>query len=371
MKKIWLLLCPLLLTACAHAGQNVRVQLADGLKSAQIQTSGKVYIYKANGGKKYKVSKPETLQADLISKDKLQVGALTADTPLVIDPTENVKLTFQKNTYTGKLYLIPSGTTFSVVEHTDLEDYLLGVLPYEMNYNWPLEALKAQAVAARTYTQMQLKPGKANFDLYNDVRSQMYKGSGKVYDSVRQAVQSTKGQVLTYKGDLFNTYYHANCGGGTDDAKIWTGSSAPTIKPLQGASCKTDTHSKSYTWKATVPGKSINSFVNKNGLSGTVKKMKVHQKTGTKRAVTLQFTTDKGSKNLSCAKFRLAVGPGLLKSCKITDINKTANGFTFEGNGFGHGIGMCQDGAKGMAENGKNYKQILANYYPSSELTTL
>ncbi len=371
MKKIILLFAVLSCAAFVHAAQTVRVQLADNLKSIQIQTSGKVYLYPANGGKKYKVSQPQTLTASLVSKGTLRVGALTSQEPLVIAPAKGVRLTFQNNTYTGKFYLIPSGNTLSVVEYTDLEDFLLGVLPYEMSYTWPLEALKAQAVAARTYTRMQLKDKSAGFDLYNDTRSQMYKGSGKVYDSVREAVNSTRGQVLTYKGELFNTYYHANCGGGTDDAKIWTGSSSETIKPLKGASCKTDTHSKSYTWKASIPAKSINGFASKNGLSGAVKKIKIAQRTGTKRAVTLQFTTAKGSKNLSCAKFRLAVGAGLLKSCKITSISKNSAGFTFAGHGYGHGIGMCQDGAKGMAENGKNYKQILINYFPSATLTTL
>lgn len=370
MKKIIFLSLCLYCAAFANAAQTVRVQLADGLTSAQVKTSGKVYIYAAGGGKKYKVSKPENITVKL-ANGKLSASSLSTADTLIIEPTEKVQLTFQKNTYTGKLYIVPSGKTFSVIEYTDMEDYLLGVLPYEMSYTWPLEALKAQAVAARTYTKMQLKSDKAAFDLYSDTRSQMYKGSGKVYDSVRQAVQGTKGQVLTYKGDLFNTYYHANCGGGTDDAKIWTGSSAATVKPLQGASCKTDTHSKSYSWKATVPGKSVDSFVNRNGLKGTVKKIKVAERTGTKRAVTLQFTTSKGSKTLSCAKFRLAVGAGLLKSCKITDISKSGSGFAFEGHGFGHGIGMCQDGAKGMAEKGKNYKQILAHYYPSSDLKTL
>ena len=372
MKKFLLLVLSVCCVGCAQAGQTVRVQLADHLKSAQIQNSGLVYIYAQEGGKKYKVSKPEKLTIKQAGKDKISVGALTHTGPVVMEPADKTQLTFQKNNYTGKLYILPSGNTFSVVEHTDLENYLLGVLPYEMSHSWPLEALKAQAVAARTFTLMQIKSNKkTDFDLYNDVRSQMYKGSAKVYDSVRQAVEDTQGQVLTYKGELFNTYYHANCGGGTDDAKIWTGSSAATVKPLQGASCSTDTHSKSYSWKATVPAKSINAFVNKKGLSGSVSKIKVAQRTGTKRAVTLQFTTSKGSKNLSCGQFRLAVGSSLLKSCKITSISKSASGFTFEGHGYGHGIGMCQDGAKGMAENGKNYKKILANYFPSSDLTTL
>ncbi len=369
MKKLlftWLMcFCALSLNA-----KELRVLLADGLKKAQVQNSGLVYIYE-EGGKKYKVSAAETLNISLNGKT-LSLGALKTQKPLIIEPTKGVKLTFQKNTYTGKFYIVIKDNTFRLVEHTDIEDYLLGVLPYEMSYSWPVEALKAQAVSARTYTLMQLKNKKrTDFDLYNDTRDQMYKGSGKVYDSVREAVQGTQGQVLTYKGNPFHTYYHANCGGGTDDAKIWTGAKGPTIKPLQGHSCAYDKHSKSYTWANTVPQKSINKFVNKNGLQGSVSKIKVADKSASKRAITLEFTTNKGKKELSCAKFRLAVGASLLKSCKLTDIKKNNRGFAFNGHGYGHGIGMCQDGAKGMALAGKNYKQILSNYFPSAELTEL
>ena len=372
MKKILLLLALCVVSEVLFAGQTVRVQLAENLTSAQIQNSGLVYIYALDEGKKYKVSKPETITIKRLSGGKLSIGELTHAGTLVIEPAKDVTLTYQKNSYTGKIYAVVQGKTFRLVEYTDLEDYLLGVLPYEMSYSWPIEALKAQAVAARTFTLMEIqKNKKTDFELYNDVRSQMYKGSGKVYDSVRKAVTATKGQILTYKGEVFSTYYHANCGGGTDDVKIWAGGSDPTIKPLAGASCSTDTHSKSYSWNATVPSKSINAFVNKNGLAGSVSKIKIAKRTGTKRAVTLQFTTSKGNKTLSCAKFRLAVGSSLLKSCKITSISKNGSGFAFSGHGYGHGIGMCQDGAKGMAEKGKTYKQILNNYFPSSDLTTL
>ena len=371
MKKL-LWLCTLFcLSVIAGAEQFVRVQLADNLTAAQVKTSGKVYIYAPNQTKKYKVSSPATLKIKQTG-NTLHIGAFKNEGPLIIEPTEGVLLTFQNNTYTGKLYAIPDGKTFQLIEYTDLEDYLLGVLPYEMSHSWPLEALKAQAVAARTYTVMQIKQNKKKqFDLYNDVRSQMYKGSGQVYDSVRQAVEGTAGQVLSYKGELFNTYYHANCGGGTDDAKIWTGSSASTVKPLQGTSCSTDTQSKSYSWKANIPAASVNKFVNNKGLKGSVTKIKVHQRSSSKRAITLQFTTSNGTKNLSCAQFRLAVGAGLLKSCKITAVSKTGPNFAFSGHGFGHGIGMCQDGAKGMAQQGKTYKQILNHYFPSSDLTEL
>lgn len=373
MKKL-LVICYAVLAAVlpVRADTAVRVQLGEKLKTAQVQNSGLVYVYAQSGGKKYKVSQPGIIPVKISADGTLSVGALKHAGPLVLEPAQGVTLTFQKNAYTGKLCAVPSGNTFRIVEYTDMENYLLGVLPYEMSYSWPLEALKAQAVAARTYTLMEMKKKKnADFDLYNDVRSQMYKGSAKVYDSVRKAVEGTKGQILTYKGEPFHTYYHANCGGGTDDAKIWTGSSAPTPGPLRGASCTTDKHSKSYSWNATVPAKSVNAFVNKHGLQGTVKSVNVAKRTATKRAETLQFTTGKGKKELSCAKFRLAVGSSLLKSCKITAVKKSGAGFAFSGNGYGHGIGMCQDGAKGMAQAGKDYKKILSNYFPSSKLTVL
>lgn len=369
MKKLLLALCCMLLAAPVFCGQTVRVLLGENLKTAQIKTSALVHVYALGQGKKYKISKPQTLSVQL-GGGKLHLGQLQTADPLVIEPAAGTQLTFQKNAYTGKFYAVPNGKTFQLIEYTDMEDYLLGVLPYEMSYSWPLEALKAQAVAARTFTLMQLQARQKNkFDLYSDVRSQMYKGSGKVYDSVQKAVSGTKGQVLRYQGNLFNTYYHANCGGGTDNVQIWAGPKAAAVKPLSGTSCAYDKHSKSYSWNATVPTASVNQFVNKNGLAGSVKKIKVAKRTATRRAETLEFTTHKGKKTLSCAKFRLGVGAALLKSCKITEISKTGKGFAFAGHGFGHGIGMCQDGAKGMAQAGKNYKQILSYYFPNSKLT--
>lgn len=367
MKKYLLLPLLCLLTLTART-QTVRVLLAEQLKEAQLKTSGLVYVYAQGESKKYKVSKAQILSVRL-SGNSVSIGALKHKGPVIVEPAKDTELTFEKNVYTGKLYFIPQHGTLSVVEHTDIESYLLGVVPYEMSASWPVEALKAQAVAARTYTVMQLHPQKGYFDLYNDVRSQMYKGIGKRYDSVKEAVEKTHGQVLRYNGNLFNTYYHANCGGGTDDAKIWTGSTNATIAPLQGASCSYDSHSQNYEWKAIIPAKSVNSFAAKQGVKGNVKKIKVATRTKTKRAVMLEISSSSGSKKVSCAKFRLAVGAALLKSCKITDISHSAQGFSFTGKGFGHGIGMCQDGARGMAQAGKTYKQILLQYYPAAKLS--
>lgn len=347
---------------------TVRVLLAEKAKSAYIKHSGKVYIYTQNLDKKYKVSAAGTLAVKALGSGKIQVGTLQAAQPIILEPAANTVLGWNNNSYSGKIYIIPAQNAFHLVEHAPLETYLYGVLPYEMSYTWPLEALKAQAVAARTYTLKTLEGVKnQNFDVYSDVRSQMYKGGGKQYDSVKKAVDQTRGQVLTYEDKLFFTYYHANCGGATDDVRSWN-FGAKSIKPLSGASCKYDSHSKSYKWAMNVARHKVESYAKSVGLTGALKSIKISRKTDTGRATNLIIKTAKGSKTVPCGRFRLATG---IRSCKITKLDVRKNDVRFEGKGYGHGIGMCQDGANGMAKDGKNYRKILKNYYPGAEIKTL
>lgn len=347
---------------------TVRVLLAEKAKSAYIKHSGKVYIYTKNLDKKYKVSAAGTLAVKALGNGKIQVGTLQAAQPIILEPAAGTVLGWNNNSYSGKIYIIPAQNAFHLVEHAPLETYLYGVLPYEMSYTWPLEALKAQAVAARTYTLKTLEGVKnQNFDVYSDVRSQMYKGGGKQYDSVKKAVDQTRGQVLTYEDKLFFTYYHANCGGATDDVRSWN-FGAKSIKPLSGASCKYDSHSKSYKWAMNVARHKVESYAKSVGLTGALKSIKISRKTDTGRATNLMIKTAKGSKTVPCGRFRLATG---IRSCKITKLDVRKNDVRFEGKGYGHGIGMCQDGANGMAKDGKNYRKILKNYYPGAEIKTL
>lgn len=346
----------------------VRVQLADNQQKAAVKHSGRVYVYTQNLDKKYKLSSSGTLSAVMKSNGRVAVGSLVSDQPVIIEPDDGTLLTWNDNVYSGKIFIVPAQYTFLLVEHVDLENYLYGVLPYEMSYSWPLEALKAQAVAARTYTLKTLSASKNKyFDLYSDVRSQMYKGGGKQYDSVRTAVDATQDQVLTFNGALFYTYYHGNCGGGTDDVRSWS-PSAKTIAPLAGAACGYDTHSKSYTFSQNIPAGKVLAYAKSVSLTGKLKSIKVSKPTRTGRATMLLLQTSKGSKLVSCPKFRLATG---LRSCKLTKITVQGATVRFEGRGFGHGVGMCQDGANGMAKAGKKYDQILKNYYPGAKITVL
>ena len=146
---------------------------------------------------------------------------------------------------------------------------------------------------------------------------------------------------------------------------IWN-PKAPDIKPLSGNSCKFDAYSKSHNFTQDIAKSSVEKFAKSQGLKGSLKSIKVSKKTGTGRAVNLTLKTSGGSKTVLCANFRAATG---IRSCKLTKITTGATKVHFEGHGYGHGIGMCQDGAHGMAKQNYNYKQILKQYYPGSTLS--
>ena len=342
--------------------RDVKVLISEDKNNVTLTASAAFKVKNLETNKLYKVKKGGTFTINN-SKGNITCGNLQSKKGFILTLAESgANFTLNKNKYNGALQILPTRNGVNIIEILDFENYLLGVLPYEMSYTWPLEALKAQAVAARTYTLKSIEDKKlgGNFDLYSDIRSQMYKGSFTVYDRVKQAVQATKGQVLTYKGNKFYTYYHANCGGHTDPVP-WL---KETIKPLSGNTCGYCKHAKTYTWKATLNKDTVQKFLEKNNIKGTFKKIKIAKKFPSGRAKTLTVITNKTKKEISCNDFRIGVGSTVMKSCFLTAIN----GLKLEGRGFGHGAGMCQEGAKGMALDGKNYTDILKQYYPGAEI---
>lgn len=364
MKKLpRLLLSALILFAplSGFCAREVNILIAENKPSVNVEVSGPFKITNKATGKKYIVKKGGKFAVSG-NKKEVKAGSVKSTSALLLElSSPKDAFTLNGGKYNGKLLIKTASSGVNIIERTDLENYLLGVLPYEMSASWPLEALKAQAVAARTYTLKSIEDKKTgDFDLYSDVRSQMYKGVAKVYDNVQKAVHQTKGQVLKNQGNLFYTYYHANCGGHTDPMP-WIKS---PIKPLSGAKCGYCSASKSAHWQAAIPLENINKFLKQNKIPGTFKSVSVGKKESSGRAKTLRIKTSKSKTEVNCNSFRVAVGSTKMKSCFLTKIS----GRTFTGKGYGHGGGMCQDGAKGMAEAGKNYKEILGRYYPSSKI---
>jgi stage II sporulation protein D len=240
-----------------------------------------------------------------------------------------------------------------------LEDYLAAVLGSEMPVSFPLEALKAQAVAARTYAlQKKLDAYSNAFHLGSSVLHQVYGGVNREDPKTRAAVEATRGEVLTYELAPIEAYFHASCGGHTESGQDALGRDLPYLKPVDCPCGKLPAS----RWTASVSDSELRA-----ALREAPDGLKVAGRTGTHRVTRL--TLGDGSV-LDGVQFRRKLGYTRVKSLDF-DVERTARGYTFSGRGFGHGAGLCQWGAKALADQGRTYQEILSHYYPGAELQHL
>lgn len=245
-----------------------------------------------------------------------------------------------------------------VVNVISLEDYLVGVLGSEMPKSFPLEALKAQAVAARTYAlNKKLEQYGQLFHLGSSVISQVYRGLDAEDPRTREAVESTRGQVLTFMLQPIEAYFHASCGGRTETGLDALGRDLPY---LQAVDCPCGGLSTSH-WSLKLGAAEFKSLGLEKGATPAVL-----GRTGTGRAKRVNL----GSRSVDAVTFRERVGYMKLKSLWF-NFERQKDGWKLEGRGFGHGAGLCQWGARVYAEKGWDYAKILQHYYPGTELQTL
>jgi SpoIID/LytB domain protein len=206
--------------------KEVRVLLAEGRRAVTISSTAPFVATDATGAT-FKLPKgPLTLRADLLLPSEF--GQVPGAQPLVLRPAKKASLAFDGRLYRGKLELVTQGEFLRVVNVVALESYLQGVVAGEVPYTWPAEALKAQAVAARSYALASLLKGKP-FDLYSDPRSQVYLGVAGEKASTTQAVTATAGEVVLYGGKVATTYYFSTSGGKTASAADVFGFSVPYL----------------------------------------------------------------------------------------------------------------------------------------------
>ena len=252
--------------------------------------------------------------------------------------------------------LHPSGVL--LVNVLPLEDYLVGVLGSEMPKSFPLEALKAQAVAARTYAlQKKLEQYGQPFHPGSSVISQVYGGLKAEDPRTRAAVEETRGLVLTFDLQPIEAYFHSSCGGKTESGANALGRDLPYLQPV---SCPCG-RLPSSQWTMALSTAEL-----KAALGSKPSGLKVEGRTLTGRVKRVHY----GSSSLDAVTFRARVGYMKLKSLQF-QLEPTAAGWLVHGQGFGHGAGMCQWGAKVLADQGMTYTKILAHYYPGTELQVL
>ncbi len=295
------------------------------------------------------------------------------------------------------------GGALQLVNALGMESYLLGVVAGEIG-RLPatrLEAVKAQAIAARTYALSSIGQygAAAGFDLHATVQDQVYEGVGGEDLTADAAVHETRGLVLDYRGKLARAYYHANCGGRTAPIdEVWTDFSR--IGYLRGTADRSMrlgggyplcSGGANFAWEETWDGRTLERILAKSlprelGLPdgtdiGHVKGIKVLHRGVSGRVLDLEITTTTGTYRVTSDKVRSVLrrpgaGEAVLRSTliRIEDVEKEAgrvSRLVVSGRGNGHGVGMCQLGAIGMAEAGASAREILAHYYPGARIRDL
>jgi stage II sporulation protein D len=251
----------------------------------------------------------------------------------------------------------------TVISTVNIEDYVKGVIPYEMSSSWPIETLKAGAIAARNYVQSNYrKYATYGFDIFNDAKDQVYRGINYATSTTNQAVDDTKNQYLTYKGTLCACYYFSSDGGATESSEnIWTtalGYCRGKADPFEAIL----TSGVMY-WNKSFTSKELG---DKLGIGTVVSVDTQYTDAGNMYSVTI---TDEDGQTKSytksyCMTLLSKLGFTYTSMHYTIEYDAAADTYTIDGGGWGHNIGMSQWGAYSMAKNyGYNYREILGFYY--------
>lgn len=278
--------------------------------------------------------------------------------------TNNDVVNLTKSKYRGEIAMYVNNSTITPINFVDMEQYLYSVVPSEMPGSWSVEALKAQSVAARTYTTNSL--GKHGvYDLCDTVHCQSYNGINNEYPNSTTAVQGTAGKRLYSNNKLIDAVYFSSDGGATLSSEdVWNNA----LPYLVG---KKDNYEKDCKkWERIFTYTDLTNIASKKGYGvGTVSDLVAgYNENGV--VTSLTFKGNAGSKTVTKEEIRSAFNvsaDGSLSSRNFT-VTKVANGVTLTGKGYGHSCGMSQYGAKAMAEAGKNYIDILKFYYTGVEV---
>ena len=270
--------------------------------------------------------------------------------------------------YRGKIALTDDSPP-RIVNAIDVESYVAGVLNNEINARWPENAVDAQAILARTYALKKAGSNKdRNYDLDSTTTDQVYGGLSSEDGPSRAAVKRTRGQVLYFGKDLADGLYHSCCGGKTEKpSEIWGGEDKPYQKSVPCSYCQ---DAPRYFWRypgqgavdgkelaraLSLPGSVGDLEIIGRGLSGRVTRIKISYRGDSRTIKGTTFRDMMGHRNVFSTNFQ---------------VDREEDGWVIRGSGSGHGAGMCQWGARGMAETGFSVEAILRYYFPGTTVSS-
>jgi stage II sporulation protein D len=355
-----------------YAQENyIRIAVILDCRSANVSVEGSYQILDSEN--KRLILKGKDLKTTVLSYEQ---GLLIANrnikaNRILIEPAPARCVGINNRPFRGMIEVIKKKNThLLIVNHIDCEEYIRGVLYHEVSHHWPMAALCAQAVIARTFALYQSRKNQNKYyDLTSNIYSQVYGGRISERYRTNKAVELTRGQVITFNSRLFPAYYHATCGGHTQDAAFLWG---VDIKPLRGIRCDFCRNSPHFNWHYTLRLETIEDLLRKKGFEiGRIKDISVQGRNKSNRVIWLWIRQEGEKKlRLRAKDFRHIIGPNVIRSTNFT-VQIYDSDVYFEGYGWGHGVGLCQWGAYFMAKQGYKYKQILKYYYPGCEISSL
>jgi stage II sporulation protein D len=359
--------CAALGVNCAYSSDFVRVNILDNVESASLKVRGAYEIIDSSSGKVVSSGKDLKVTASaykggiLLGADDFKAGKITvrAQAPDAI--------AVNGRTFRGTIQFIRDGALRLIaVNRIELEDYIKGILLHEASHYWPDEVLKAQAIVCRSYAVYQTRCNASkDFDLTNDIYSQVYGGKTSERYRTSRAVDDTRGQVLACEGEVFPAFYHATCAGHTEDAAAVWGMDFP---PLKGVTCPFCKDSPHYSWHEVLSFGEIEEKLSgfRYAIKG-INSIETEGRNNAGRIISVKVGSPQKTLKIPVKEFRNIIGPNSIRSANFT-VKVAGNDAVFEGFGWGHGVGLCQWGAYFMAKEGHKYKDILAYYYPGSEV---
>ncbi len=297
---------------------------------------------------------------------------------IIYKSTRNLNVTGKnisdgKSEWPGTLRLIAGNQDqFDLISVLPLKNYLVGVLNGEMPKDWPLETLKSQAVASRSYIRALMRERKnKNFDVESDIRDQVFVPAENDSESAilvtqqELAVKETQDLSLTHQNKVIKAYFHADCGGEAASASsVWGSKGHPKAQKQCLSEKKIEWVYKINRDELLEKLRSVTANFNKEQfISFQWQRLPNLQRISN---VQIDFSSGKNLR-ISSQEFRKLLGYTNLKST-LFQVRKENDQYIFTGTGYGHGVGLCQYGAKAMGKLGYAYQQILSHYYPETKL---
>ena len=301
----------------------------------------------------------------------LLAGAIQAGGAIVVAPADpRYPLAIDGTVYRGAAIVqTASDGSLDVINVVDLERYLYGVVGSEMDASWPRAALEAQAIVARTYAVAHLGTREwLGYDLRAGEQDQAYKGVAAETPSVVSAVSATRGKILVAGADVVHAYY-SSCDGGYTSSGDALDDPQSYLVAQRDPYCET---SPDDAWSASIDASAFASAVRaRYGDIGAVVSAAVAARDESGRALRVTVAGTKDSRVIPATAFRSLAGNHVVRSTRIDSIAVRGGTIHVVGEGFGHGVGMAQWGARGMAEAGKTVSEILEFYYRGVQLASI